>query len=164
MLDFFNDSDGVGPESSHFIFEVWDNPQTAVDNAYSSHIRITGDGEAIYNPMDSMAQITSEISDWSLAQVIFEATDIHDSVTYSYSVDFIVKGVKFSVNRVDEGSVVFGDPAEFEGTGLPGSIVKARLINGDRLLNSTIVGADGLWYMQISSGQLGDDGNYPFCY
>ena len=162
LLNFFNDSDGVGPEDSHLTFEVWDNPQTAADDSYSSYIRFTSDGKAIYNPMDGMAQSSSEISEWSLVSVTFEATDIHDSVIYSYEVDFIVKGVTFTAQRLDKGPVVFGDSAIYQGTGLPGSIVKARLITGDRLLNSTIVGPDGIWKMELSSGQLGDDGTYPF--
>ena len=160
LLDYFNDSDGVGPETSHMVFDIYDDPSTAIDNDYAYHIRITPEGKAIYNPMDSMYQTSSEISDWSMQGVMFEARDIHDSVAYSYQVNFIVKGVEFTAQRTDSGSVVFGDGAEFEGTGLPNSQVKARLLKGDTLLNTSIVKADGTWSMEITSSQLGDDGDY----
>ena len=160
LLDYFNDSDGVGPETSHMVFDIYDDPSTAIDNDYAYHIRITPEGKAIYNPMDSMYQTSSEISDWSMQGVMFEARDIHDSVAYSYQVNFIVKGVEFTAQRSDSGSVVFGDGAQFEGTGLPNSQVKARLLKGDTLLNTSIVKADGTWSMEITSSQLGDDGDY----
>ena len=160
LLAFFNDSDGTGPESSHMVFDIFDNPTSALDDDYATHIRITADGKAIYNPMDSMYQTSSEISDWSLPGVMFEARDIHDSVNYSYQVNFIVKGVTFTAQRVDTGAVTFDDSATFEGTGLPNSQVKARLIKGDTIVNSTTVAVDGTWEMEISSSQLGDDGDY----
>lgn len=160
LLNFFNDSDGTGPQSSHMVFDVRDDPSTAIDDDYAYHIRITPEGKAIYNPMDSMYQTSSEISDWSMQGVMFEARDIYDSVAYSYQVNFIVKGVEFTAQRTDTGTVTFEDSAEFQGTGLPNSQVKARLLKGDTLLNTTVVSADGTWSMEISSSQLGDDGNY----
>ncbi|MFL2968597.1 MAG: right-handed parallel beta-helix repeat-containing protein [Candidatus Poseidoniaceae archaeon] len=160
LLDYFNDSDGVGPESSHMVFDIYDDPQTLLDDDYAYYIRITPDGKAIYNPMDAMYQTSSEISDWSMQGVMFEGRDIHDSTAFSWQVNFIVKGVKFTAQRTDTGSVTFDDSALFEGTGLPDSQVKARLVSGDIQLNSTTVQADGTWFMEISSSQLGDDGDY----
>ncbi len=161
LLEYFLDPDGVGPETSHFVFDVYDDPSTALDNSYAYHLRITPDGEVIYNPMDSMYQTTSEISEWSLQGVMFEGRDIHDSVVYSYQVNFIVKGVEFTVGRDDAGIINFDDPAYFSGTGLPGSQVKARLLSGASLVNTTVVKADGTWEMEITSSQIGtDDGNY----
>ena len=160
LLDFFNDSDGLGPETSHMVFDIYDDPSTAIDDDYAYHIRITPDGKVVYDPMESMHQTSAEISDWSMQGVMFEGRDIHDSVAYSYQVNFIVRGVEFTAQRADEGSVVFEDSATFTGTGLPNSQVKARLLKGDTLLNTSIVGADGTWTMEISSSQLGDDGDY----
>lgn len=160
LLQFFNDSDGNGPDYSHMVFDIFDDPTNALDNDYSSHIRITAEGKAIYNPMDSMYQTSGEISDWSMQGVMFEGRDIHDSVVYSYQVNFIVKGVSFTAQRVDSGSVTFDDSALFEGTGLPNSQVKARLLKGDIILNTSTVAPDGTWEMEISSSQLGDDGDY----
>ncbi len=161
LLDFFNDSDGVGPETSHMIFDIFDDPSTAIDDEYGVHIRITPDGMAIYNPMESIYRTTSDISEWSLQGVTFEARDIHDSSVYSYQVDFIVRGVEFTVNRVDSGAIKSGDDAEFTGTGLPGEQVYARLLKGKLPLNNTIIGDDGIWSMTISSTDLPqDDGSY----
>ena len=160
LLKFFNDSDGVGPQSSHMVFDIYDDPSTAIDDDYAFHIRITPEGKAIYNPMDSRYQISSEISDWSMQGVMFEGRDIYDSVVYSYQVNFIVRGVQFTAERIDSGSVSFDDSAVFQGTGLPNSQVKARLSSGDSLLNSTIVKADGTWRMEITSSQIGDDGSF----
>ena len=160
LLDFFNDSDGVGPQSSHMVFDIYDDPSSALDDNYAYHIRITPDGKAIYNPMDSMYQTSSEISDWSMQGVMFEARDAFDSVAYSYQVNFIVRGVEFTAERVDEGVVKFSDSAEFKGTGLPNSVVTARLVKGDIKLNDTVVGEDGLWKMDITSSALDGDGTY----
>ena len=161
LLDFFNDSDGVGPETSHMIFDIFDDPSTAIDDEYGAHIRITPDGMAIYNPMESIYRTTPDILEWSLLGVTFEARDIHDSSVYSYQVDFIVRGVEFTVNRVDSGSIKSGDDAEFTGTGLPGEQVYARLLKGKLPLNNTIIGDDGIWSMTISSTDLPqDDGSY----
>jgi hypothetical protein len=160
LLDYFNDSDGVGPQASHMVFDIYDDPTSLLDDDYAYHIRITPDGKAVYNPMDSMYQTSSEISDWSMQGVMFEARDIHDSTAYSWQVNFIVKGVKFTAQRADTGSVTFDDSALFEGTGLPDSQVRARLVSGDIQLNSTTVKPDGTWMMEITSSQLGDDGDY----
>jgi hypothetical protein len=160
LLDYFNDSDGNGPETSHMVFDIYNDPSTLIDDDYAYHIRINSDGMAIYNPMDSMASTSSEISEWSLVNVMFEARDAHDSPAYSYTVNFIVKGVEFTAVREDSGSLVFGDDAEFSGTGLPGSQVKARLVSGNVLLNQTTVKADGTWKMALTASQLGDDGVY----
>ena len=160
LLDYFNDSDGIGPETSHMVFDIYNDPSTLIDDDYAYHIRIAVDGTAIYNPMDSMASTSSEISEWSLVNVMFVARDAHDSPVYSYTVNFIVKGVEFTALREDTGALVFGDDAEFSGTGLPGSQVKARLVTGNVLLNQTTVKADGTWKMALTASQLGDDGVY----
>ena len=60
LLDFFNDSDGVGPQSSHMVFDIYDDPSTALDDDYAYHITISPEGIATYNPMSSMYQTTSE--------------------------------------------------------------------------------------------------------
>ena len=157
LLDFFNDPDGVGPQSSHMLFDIYDDASSALDDDYGYHITISPDGIATYNPMSSMYQTSTEITDWSMQGVMFEARDAYDSVEYSYQVNFIVRGVEFSVQRVDTGIVEFGDNAEFTGTGLPGNQVYARMVDGKLPLNYTTIGPDGIWSMEISSSQLGDD-------
>ena len=161
LLQFFNDSDGVGPQSNHMVFDIFNSSESYDDN-YSAHITITPEGKAIFNPMNSIYQTSSDIADWSMPNVIFEAYDIHDSSVTSYQVSFIVKGVKFTAERVDSGPVTSDDPAEYQGTGLPGSVVRAE--EGDeQYINQTVVKPDGTWMMEISYSQLpGDDGNNEF--
>ena len=142
------------------VFDIYDDPSTLVDDDYAYHIQIDAKGVATYNPMNSMSSHSSEISEWSLVNVMFEARDAHDSPAYSYTINFIVKGVEFTAVREDTGALVFGDDAEFSGTGLPGSQVKARLLSGNLLLNQTTVKDDGTWNMALTAGQLGDDGVY----
>ena len=156
LLEFFNDSDGVGDETNHMIFDIYNDPSSAIDDEYAYHIRITPEGLAIYNPMDSMYQTSSEISDWSMQGVTFEARDAFDSPAYSYQVNFIVRGVEFTADRTDEGSLDSGDAAKFTGTGLPKSIVKAKLKDSGDTLNYTTVGDDGIWTMEISASDLKD--------
>ena len=161
LLDFFNDSDGVGPQSSHMVFDIYDDPSTALDDDYAYHITISPDGIATYNPMSSMYQTTSEISEWSMKGVMFEARDAFDSAALSYQVNFVVRGVEFTAQRVDTGIIEFGDNAEFSGTGLPNKQVYARLLSGELPLNYTTIAADGTWSMEISSSDLGnEDKNY----
>lgn len=50
------------------------------------------------------------------------------------------------------------DPAEFQGTGLPGSQVVIRYADGNARLNDTRVLSDGTWSMQLTSGQLSSEG------
>ena len=156
LLDFFNDSDGTGPESSHMVFDIYNDPSTAIDDDYAYHIRITPDGIAIYNPMDSMYQTSGEISEWSMQGVTFEARDAFDSAAYSYQVNFIVRSVEFTAQREDSGSIEPGNPALFTGTGLPKSVVYAKLLDGGDTLNYTVVRDDGIWTMEISSTDLAD--------
>ena len=107
--------------------------------------------------MDSIYQTSSNPTDWSMQGVTFEARESYESAAYSYQVNFIIQSVKFSVERVDSGSVSSGDSAEFRGTALPYSVVSARLYDNGARLNYTIVGADGIWNMDIDSGDLPSD-------
>ncbi len=153
LLDYFSDADGVGDPTNHMVFDIYNDPQSAIDDEYAYHIRITPDGVAVYNPMDSMYQTSSNPTDWSMQGVTFEARDAFDSAAYSYQVNFIIQSVKFSVERVDSDSE---DKAEFRGTALPFSVVSARSFDTDSRLNYTIVGADGIWEMDIDLPKDGE--------
>ena len=159
LLDYFTDADGVGDPTNHMVFDIYNDPAFATDDDYAYHIRITPDGVAVYNPMDSMYQTSSNPTDWSMQGVTFEARDSYDSVAYSFQVNFIIQSVKFSVERLDSGSVSSGDSAQFRGTALPFSVVNARLFDSGAKLNYTVVGADGIWNMNIESGDLPSDGS-----
>ena len=65
LLDYFTDADGVGDPTNHMVFDIYNDPSSA-DDEYAYHIRITPDGVAVYNPMDSMYQTSSNPTDWSM--------------------------------------------------------------------------------------------------
>ena len=74
---------------------------------------------------------------------------------YSLKVNFLmVRSVSFTVERTDTGDITVDDPAEFQGQGLPGSLVIARFAEGNAKLNSTRVLSDGSWNMHLTAGQL----------
>jgi hypothetical protein len=66
------------------------------------------------------------------------------------NVDFTVRAVSFTVERID-GISELGDEqiVIFSGQGRPGVEVVARSSNTGLRLNNTIVGDDGVWSMQI---------------
>ena len=159
LTQFFSDPDGIGEASDALSFYVYNDAGTLEDDDYSSYIRITADGKAIYDPMDSIAQVTSEIPEWSLNGVMFYAEDDQESRAYSIKVNFLVRAVAFSVERVDSGPITPDDPASFQGEGLPGSTVNIRFANGNAKLNSTRVLSDGTWTMDLTNSQLSMEGN-----
>ena len=157
LTQFFSDPDGSGVVVDDLEFYVFDSDSAGDDN-YDQYIRLTADGEAIYNPVETIAQTTNNIPDWSLEGVMFYAVDTQESREYSLQVNFLVRAVAFTVERVDSGEIKSNDPAEFQGTGLPGSQVVIRFADGNSRLNDTRVLSDGTWSMQLTSGQLGDEG------
>tara|TARA_X000001036_G_scaffold169291_1_gene160226 strand:- start:38492 stop:42898 length:4407 start_codon:yes stop_codon:yes gene_type:complete len=160
LTQFFSDPDGIGETADALEFFILDNEDTLEDDSYQTDIRITSSGIAIYDPMEGKAQTTSEISEWSLNGVMFYAEDVQESKVYAtVKVNFLVRGVAFSAERVDEGPITPSDPATFRGEGLPGSTVNIRFANGNAKLNSTRVLSDGTWEMDLTNSQLGIEGN-----
>ena len=152
---FFSDED---VDSTLLIYDVFDDPATFEDDDYPAYITINSRGVATYNPMDGMAQTTTEISDWSLEQVMFEAQDEYGSVAYSFRVNFLVRAVEFDVQKdSNEDFLDTGVPASFSGTGLPGSTVTVRTDAGSLRLNSTRVLSDGTWSMDVTINQLNSE-------
>ena len=96
----------------------------------------------------------SEIPEWSLNGVVLYAQDDQESKAYSLKVNFLVRAVSFTVERTDTGDITVNDPANFQGEGLPGSLVIARFADGNAKLNSTRVLSDGSWSMDLTAGQL----------
>jgi len=154
LTAFFSDADH---DASLLIFDIYNDPATFEDDDYGAYIRITADGTAIYNPMDFMAQTTTEISEWSLDSVMFEARDEYDSVAYSFRVNYLVRPVVFDVEKVSTGAVLDANaPLTFRGTGLPGETVEARFLTGG-LINQTRVASDGTWEMDITASNFNSD-------
>ncbi len=159
LTDFFSDPDGTGDAANDLRFYVYDDPATIEDDYYFDFITISASGKLTYDPMDAMAQTTSNIPDWSLNSVVLYAQDDQESKAYSLKVNFLVRAISFSAERVDSGAITVNDPATFQGEGLPGSRVNARFADGDALLNVTVVRSDGTWSMDLTSSQLGIEGN-----
>ena len=154
LAEFFEDPDGTGVAGNDLEFYVYDDEATIEDDFYGDFITITPLGVLTYDPMTYMAQTTSSIPDWSLNGVVLYAQDDQESKAYSLKVNFLVRAVSFTVERADSGPITVDDPAEFQGEGLPGSLVIARYADGNAKLNSTRVLADGSWSMQITANQM----------
>ena len=141
------------PEDGLLRFDVYNDPSVPTDDLYYDYVSISSEGIATYNPPASRSD---DISQWSLVQLKFIATDGSDLWEVSRSVNVIVKSVSFEVLREGTGTISDSEPAIFSGQGLPESLVKARFDSkSGQMINSTRVLADGTWSMQISASQLG---------
>ena len=141
------------PEEGLLRFDVYNDPSVPTDDLYYDYVSISSEGIATYNPP---ATRSDDISQWSLVQLKFVATDSSDLWEVSRSVNVIVKSVSFDVVREGTGTISDSQPAIFSGQGLPESLVKARFDSkSGQMINSTRVLADGTWSMQISASQLG---------
>lgn len=155
LAQYFSDADVV---STNLIYDVFDSASSSEDDYYYGYITISANGVATYDPVDNIATLPSEISEWSLSGVQFEARDEFDSSVLSYPVTFLVKEVKFDVERDDVGEIITtNDPASFSGTGLPDSKVIARYKESGFKLNETRVDENGDWQMFISASQLASE-------
>jgi len=160
LAEFFSDPDGTGDAANDLEFYIFDDDSTSEDDLYEQYIAITPTGRLTFDPMDTFLwQSTSVISDWSLNGVVIYAQDDQESKAYSLKVNFLVRAVSFSVERVDSGAITVKDPATFQGEGLPGSLVNIRFADGNAKLNSTRVLSDGTWSMDLTASQLGIEGN-----
>jgi len=148
LTQYFTD-----PENGLLRFDVYNDPSVPTDDLYYDYVSISSEGIATYNPPASRSD---DISQWSLVQLKFIATDGSDLWEVSRSVNVIVKSVSFEVVREGTGTISDSEPAIFSGQGLPESLVKARFDSkSGQMINSTRVLADGTWSMQISASQLG---------
>ena len=151
LTDFFSDAED---ELDGFNFEVLDNDGTAP--LYPQIILIDSDGTARYNPVELRDPAATDISDWSLLDVRFRVTDEGGLNEVSLQTNFIVEPVTFQSNQSGTSvTLEEGERQVFTGRGLPGSRVEAKI--GERVLNSTIVGADATWSMAVSSYMIQND-------
>ena len=148
MNDYFTD-----PEGGLLRFGVFNDPNNFEDDLYYDYFTISSDGIATYNPRFRSGDVDS----WSLYQVKFIAEDPAGLSDISRPVNIVVKPVSSDVSRTNVDTIVSdSNPAIFTGSGLPNSLVKARLDSQKgQLVNSTRVMEDGTWEMQISASQLG---------
>jgi len=148
LTQYFTD-----PEGGLLRYDVYNDPSVPTDDLYYDYVSISSEGIATYNPPTIRSD---DISQWSLVQLKFIATDNSDLWEVSRSVNVIVKSVSFEVIREGTGIISDSEPAIFSGQGLPDSLVKARFDSkSGQMINSTRVLADGTWSMEISASQLG---------
>ncbi|MEC9137535.1 MAG: right-handed parallel beta-helix repeat-containing protein [Candidatus Thermoplasmatota archaeon] len=123
-----------------------------VDDQHAIGIRIDSSGIATYDP-DVMAFYTTDMSEWTMENVVFIAQDVFGSKVQSDPVDFIVIPTVFSVNAPDQTSLGSGDKGIlFDGTGIPGRAVTAYIDSNPA--NSTVVKDDSTWELLIPSNRI----------
>ncbi len=160
LTEYFSDPDGVvSSRTDGLVFDVYDDLTTLVDDEYGDYLTFSTGGVVKYNPA-YVTGLSSEVSEWSIVGLMFEARDSYGSANYSYKVNIVVVEVTFNVIQQKTEPLSPDNPAIFCGQGLPNSLVEARYdsLSGVRI-NQTRVNADSSWCMEISSSQLsGNDG------
>ena len=94
----------------------------------------------------------TDITTWSLPNVIFEATDSLGSKINSNPISFEVKPIQFAISEPDSNSVDDEGVVVYSGVGLPGQKVSV-IINGNHI-NSTIVSSDSTWELGVSASRI----------
>ncbi len=151
---FFSDPDGDALD-----YDVYDDPEI-IANSDLQHDELCADlisidihGKVTYDPV-GMSFHTTDIDLWSCEGMKFMAKD-GSSNAYTMNLDFTVRAVSFSVERIDGISEInAGDTAIFQGQGRPGVEVVARSSTTGARLNNTIVAEDGTWIMKVQSNKL----------
>lgn len=151
---YFSDPDGDSLD-----YDVYDDPEI-IANSDLQHDELCADlisidifGKVTYDPV-GMSFHTTDIDLWSCEGMKFMAKD-GSSSAYTMNIDFTVRAVSFSVERIDGISeITAGDTAIFTGQGRPGVEVVARSSVTGLRLNNTIVGEDGVWMMNLQSNKL----------
>ena len=93
-----------------------------------------------------------DMSQWSLYDVIFVATDANDSKISTNAVTFDVITLEFTIFGSEEKWVFENEIVYYSGLGLPGKQVTISL---DGLpVNSTIVGEDGTWELGVLASRI----------
>jgi hypothetical protein len=148
---FFTEIDN-GQELILSVFED-SSPDATLDDNFALVINVGQDGIATYDPI-SMFFYDSDMSSWTLENVIFVATDPFGSKEISSPVTFTVIGINFEINVPDITVVKDGESVTFSGIGLPGKTVTALI---DKVpANSTIVNSDSTWSLDIPSSRFDD--------
>ena len=156
LAPHFSDIDGDSLD-----FDVWDDPDV-IGNSDLQHdqrcydlISVDINGRATYDPV-GMSFHTTDMDLWSCEGMKFIARD-GSSTAYSMNVDYTVRAVSFTVDRIDGISEIGGDDIViFSGQGRPGVEVVARSTNTGLRLNNTLVGDDGVWTIEVPSRKFED--------
>jgi len=101
----------------------------------------------------------TDISTWSLPNVIFEATDSLGSKINSNPVSFEVKPIQFVISEPDSNSVDDEGVVVYSGIGLPGQKVSV-IINGNQV-NSTVVSSNSTWELGVPASRISGSSATP---
>jgi hypothetical protein len=157
LMEFFSDADG----DIQFI-SVFNDTSDPADDNYAIVINVAGDGMAYYNPAD-MFFYDPDISSWTLNDVIFIATDSHNSKVNSLPISFTVIPIQFSIDSPEEAWVELDGISVYSGVGLPGKQVTVLI--GGITVNNTIVADNGTWVLGIPASRIqGDSATPQFSY
>ena len=149
LNQFFSDLDS----GQDLILSVYDDSNDDSDDDYALVINVGQDGIGIYDPI-SMFFYDSDMSTWTLENVIFVATDPFGSKEISIPVTFRVIGVTFEIYNPEVTVIQDGEMIFFSGIGLPGRTVEVLIKNSP--VNLTIVNADSSWEVGIPSSRFSD--------
>jgi hypothetical protein len=149
LNQFFSDLDS----GQDLILSVYDDPNDDSDDNNALVINVGQDGIGIYDPI-SMFFYDSDMSTWTLENVIFVATDPFGSKEISIPVTFRVIGVTFEIYNPEVTVIQDGEMIFFSGIGLPGRTVEVLIKNSP--VNLTIVNADSSWEVGIASSRFSD--------
>ena len=145
LLQYFSDLD----DDIEYI-SVFDGNQD-YDDDYGIVVKVSNSGLASYNPTD-MNFYDTDISTWSLSNVVFVATDSWGSKINSDPISFEVQPVQFTISEPDSNSIDEDGVAVYSGIGLPGQKVSV-IINGNQV-NSTIVSSNSSWELGVPASRI----------
>ncbi len=145
LFEFFDDKD-----SDIQYISVYNGEEDYDDN-YGIVIKVNNNGIATYNPTD-MNFYDTDISTWSLTDVIFVATDSFGSKINSDPVSFSVEPVVFTISTLDSNIVDEEGVMLYSGSGLPGQTISVSI--GGNQVNSTVVFENSTWILGVPSSRI----------
>ncbi len=147
LLQFFDDVD----PGQELILSVYDNDDSDEDDHHGIVVNVGTDGMAIYNPV-TMFFYDTDMSTWTLENVVFVATDTFGSKINSNPVTLTVQGIQFSISPPEDSTIGDDEIAVFTGIGLPGKTVTVT-IDGNNV-NNTVVGEDSIWSLGVPASRI----------
>ena len=107
---------------------VYDNENSDTDDHHSIVVNVGVDGIAVYNPV-TMFFYDTDMSTWTLENVVFVATDTFGSKINSNPVTLTVEGIQFAIIPPEDTTVSEDEVAVFTGIGLPGKTVTVTTVS-----------------------------------
>ena len=130
---------------------VYDNENSDTDDHHSIVVNVGVDGIAVYNPV-TMFFYDTDMSTWTLQNVVFVATDTFGSKINSNPVTLTVEGIQFAIIPPEDTTVPEDGVAVFTGIGLPGKTVTVTIAGNT--VNNTIVNPDSTWSLGIPASRI----------